>query len=80
MRFINDLKDQPGSDIMVTGGSRLGQTFSRLGLIEEYRFFVYPVVSKGESWFDQIQDKRELELISATPYQNGIVGLYYRPK
>jgi dihydrofolate reductase len=80
VNFINGLKAQPGGDIFLAGGARLAQTFIRLGLIDEYHFFVYPVVSPGLSWFDPIADKRELQLLSATPYENGIVALYYRPK
>jgi Virulence activator alpha C-term len=41
--------------------------------------FVNPVVSPGAAWFHQIEDQRGMQLISATPYQNGVVGLYYRP-
>jgi dihydrofolate reductase len=78
--FVNNLKAQSGGDIHVVGGARFAQTIVRLGLVDEYRFYVYPVVSIGASWFDTIQDKRELQLVSTTPYENGIVGLHYRSK
>jgi dihydrofolate reductase len=45
VKFINELKAQSGGDIHLSGGARLAQTFVRLGLIDEYHFFVYPVVS-----------------------------------
>jgi len=80
IRFVNDLKAQPGGDIHLAGGARLAQSFIRLGLVDEYHFFVYPVVSVGAAWFDQIDNKRGMDLLSATPYENGVVGLYYRPK
>ena len=79
-KFINDLKAQAGGDIHLAGGARLAQSFIRLGLVDEYHFFVYPVVSVGAAWFDQIEYKRDMDLLSATPYENGVVGLYYRPK
>lgn len=77
--FVDGLKAQPGRDIYVAGGARLAATLARLALIDEYRLFVYPVVAPGASWFDQIEDQRGLQLISATPYQDGVVGLYYEP-
>jgi dihydrofolate reductase len=77
--FVNALKARPGSDIYLAGGTRLAATLARLALIDEYRLFVYPVVSPGAAWFDQIEDQRGMQLISATPYQNGVVGLYYKP-
>jgi dihydrofolate reductase len=80
IQFIAGLKAQPGSDIHLSGGARLAQTFIRLGLVDEYHFFVYPVVSAGAAWFDQIENKRDLELVSATAYKNGVAGLYYQPK
>jgi len=42
--------------------------------------FVYPVVSAGKTWFDQINDKRGMDLLNATTYEDGVVGLYLRPK
>lgn len=79
IRFVHTLRDQPGGDIHLSGGARLTQTLVRLGLVDEYRFFVHPVFSPGEPWFGQLDEPRHLELISATPYQNGVVGMYYRP-
>jgi dihydrofolate reductase len=78
--FVNDLKAQPGEDIHLSGGARLAQTIVRLGLVDQYHLVVYPVVSDGASWFDEIEEQREMELLSATPYSNGVVGLLLEPK
>ena len=78
--FVNDLKAQPGGDIHLSGGARLAQTLVRLGLVDQYHFVVHPVVSAGRSWFDEIEEKRELSLLSAAAYSNGVVGLYYEPR
>jgi dihydrofolate reductase len=40
------LKEQPGKDLTV-GGAGLASTFIELGLIDEYRLFVSPVVLGG---------------------------------
>jgi dihydrofolate reductase len=75
--FAQALKAQPGSDIILSGGARLAQTFVRLGLVDAYRFFVYPLVSMGETWYAQAGDIPALQLVSATAFTNGVVGLYY---
>jgi dihydrofolate reductase len=78
--FVTDLKAQPGGDIHLSGGARLAQTLVRLGLVDQYHFVVHPVVSAGRCWFDEIGEKRELNLQSAAAYSNGAVGLYYQPR
>lgn len=80
VRFIDNLKAQPGGEIHLSGGASLAQTMIRLGLVDEFRFFVHPVISAGESWFNPIEDTRAMELISATTYQGGVVGLRYKPQ
>ena len=75
--FVEELKARPGGDIHLSGGAQLARTLIRLGLVDRYRLFVYPVVSAGARWFDEIGEQRGLELESATAYSNGVVGLYY---
>ncbi len=75
--FVNGLKSKPGGDIHLSGGAQLAQTLIRLGLVDDYHLLVHPVFSAGASWFEQIEGNREMELRSATPYSNGVVGLYY---
>lgn len=78
--FVDDLKAQSGGDIHLAGGARLARTFVRLGLVDQYHFFVQPVVSTGARWFDEIGEQRGMTLLSATAYSNGAVGLYYEPQ
>jgi len=77
--FVKALKARPGRAIYVAGGARLAATLARLGLIDQYRLFVNPVVFPGTAWFDQIEDRRRLRLIRATPYPSGVIGTYYEP-
>ena len=79
-KFVDNLKGQAGGDIHLSGGASLAQSFVRLGLVDQYNLFVYPVVSAGKTWFDQISDKHGMDLLSATAYEDGVVGLYLRPK
>jgi len=75
--FVEQLKAQPGGDIHLAGGAQLARTLIRLGVVDRYHLYVYPLVSAGASWFDEIGAQRELELQSATAYSNGVVGLCY---
>ena len=77
--FVTDLQAQPGGDIHLSGGARLATTLVRLGLVDEYRFFVYPVYSPGTSWFDELVSQQTLELISSTAFESGAVAVYYKP-
>ena len=76
---ISDLKAQPGGD-MVLGGADLGQTFMRLGLIDEYRLYVHPVVlGEGRRLFRSADAPVELRLAQARTFTNGVVLLRYEP-
>jgi dihydrofolate reductase len=80
LRFIDRLKRQPGRNIHLAGGATLAQHAIRLGVVDEYRFNVHPVVSLGHSWFDAVQDQRALELVASETYTDGVVALTYRPR
>ena len=73
------LKRQPGKDIALIGSSDLASTFVRLGLIDEIRIFVNPVVlGRGNPMFKNV-DRTALTLLKAQPFRSGNVLLYYRP-
>ena len=78
-RFVNELKSRPGGHIHLAGGAQLAQTCVRLGLVDEYRLFVWPVVSPGSRWFDPIDAQRHMRLANTATYSNGVVGLDYEP-
>jgi len=77
---IGRLKRQPGKEIAMFGSADLAATLIRLGLIDEYRIFVNPVVlGRGNPMFKDVGDKLALKLSKATPFRSGNVLLYYRP-
>ncbi|CAN5630595.1 hypothetical protein BH23CHL4_BH23CHL4_03660 [soil metagenome] len=41
---IANLKKQPGKDLMIQGSASIVQQLTNLGLIDEYRLLVHPVV------------------------------------
>lgn len=78
---VNKLKQQPGKDIIVYGGTSFVAALVKAGLIDEYHFFVNPVaIGKGEGIFDKLDGFQQLELTSSQVYDSGIVLLVYEPK
>ncbi len=76
-KYLANLKAQPGRDIHLAGGASFAQSVIALDLVDEFHFFFYPVVSPGASWFSQLPDQRELKLMGATTYENGVARLHY---
>jgi dihydrofolate reductase len=74
------LKHHPGKDIGIFGSSNLAATFIQLGLIDEYRIMINPVIlGPGKSLFKGIADKQNLKLIRTKIFDSGNVLLCYRP-
>jgi len=72
------LKAEPGRDLAV-GGAHLASTFTELGLIDEYRLFVSPVVlGGGTPFFPALDDRIDLELVETRTFGSRVVYLRYR--
>jgi dihydrofolate reductase len=77
---INELKKQAGKDIIAYGGARFVAGLIAHDLIDEYHFFVNPVIlGRGMAIFKEVE-KKKLELVKATTSKAGIVILHYFPK
>jgi dihydrofolate reductase len=75
---VAELKAQPGKDLAV-GGAGLASTFTELGLIDEYRVFVSPVVlGGGTPYFPALKEKIDLELVETRTFGSRVVYLRYR--
>ena len=78
---INQLKRQPGKDIIAYGGGSFVSFLIMEGLIDEYNLFVNPVaLGKGMTIFKDLEDKLNLTLVKSKPFDCGIVLLCYEPK
>ncbi len=74
------LKQQSGSHIVLIGGLRTVQSMIKLGLIDEFHLMMHPVaLGHGMPLFDGLPEQLGLELIDAKPFDQGVVGLHYRP-
>lgn len=75
---ITKLKEQPGKDIVV-GGPTLAATFMRLGLIDEYRVYIHPIIlGGGKPMFGPLDNRIDLRLIETHTFNSGIVLLKYQ--
>jgi dihydrofolate reductase len=75
---IAELKEQPGEDLAV-GGAGLASTFIKLGLVDEYRLFVYPVVvGGGTPYFPALDEKIDLELVETRTFGSRVVYVRYQ--
>jgi dihydrofolate reductase len=74
---IAALKAEPGGDLVMSGAD-LAASLIRHGLIDEYRFYVHPVVlGEGRRVFDSAQAKPDLTLAETKVFGNGVVLLRY---
>jgi dihydrofolate reductase len=75
---VKRLKEQPGNDMSV-GGAELASSFMQLGLIDEYRLYIYPVIlGSGKPMFRQLQDKINLRLVETRTFGSSVVMLRYQ--
>jgi dihydrofolate reductase len=75
---VATLKEQPGKDLAVAGAG-LASTLVKLGLIDEYRLFVSPVVlGGGTPYFPALEERINLELVETRTFGSRVVYVRYR--
>ncbi|TQR23373.1 dihydrofolate reductase family protein [Bacillus safensis] len=76
---VNKLKKKPGGDIWLYGGSSLITTFINLGLVDEFRLSVHPIIlGEGKPLFIDINKRINLQLVETKKFSSGVVQLIYR--
>jgi dihydrofolate reductase len=77
---ITRLKQQPGKGLAILGSSDLTSSLLGMGLVDELRVLVNPVIlGGGRSVFRTIKEERKLELLQTRTFRSGNVLLTYRP-
>lgn len=75
---IRKMKEQPGKNMLVLGGATLVSSLMNLGLIDELRLMVNPLVlGGGKALFKDVHERHALNLVAAKPLRSGKVGLTY---
>jgi dihydrofolate reductase len=76
---IERLRDEPGETDIAIGGATLAAEAAALGLIDEYRAMVHPVlVGGGIPFFPQRGRRVDLELVETRTFSSRVVYLRYR--
>jgi dihydrofolate reductase len=76
---IERLRAEPGDGDIAIGGATLAAEAAALGLIDEYRARVYPVlVGGGIPFFPQRERRVDLELVETRTFSSRVVYLRYR--
>lgn len=76
---IGRLRAEPAEGDIAIGGASLAAAAAGLGLIDEYRPKVYPVlVGGGTPFFPQHEHRVDLELMESRTFRSKVVYLRYR--
>src|SRR5215218_6018331 len=74
------LRKELDGEIVVYGSRRLSRALIRMGLVDEVRLLVYPLVlGAGDRLFGQTQDKIPMRLVELRPFGGGVVNMIYSP-
>jgi dihydrofolate reductase len=78
---IRELKKESTRPMAIFGSGTLVQEFMALGLIDEYRLMINPVIlGKGKPLFQNIKATLKLKLLKTRVFKNGNILLYYVPE
>ena len=77
---IANLKRGEGGDIVISGSGALVRSLLRLGLLDELKLMVHPiVVGGGKRLFEEGKEQTKLELVDSKTFSTGVLYLTYRP-
>jgi dihydrofolate reductase len=77
---LTELKQEPGKPIVAWAGAGLVSTLAQLGLVDEYRLIVHPVLlGKGTPLFQGIEARKALRLVRTTQLGRNLTVLCYEP-
>ncbi len=75
---INEIKQQPGEDILLFGSPTATHALMQQNLIDGYWLFVNPIIlGQGIPLFTDIKDKIKLKLLTTRQFTSGVTELNY---
>jgi dihydrofolate reductase len=78
---VRKLKQEDGGDLLKFGTGSFSQTLLEHKLVDEYHFWVFPVLADGERLFEDSKlGINHLELLGTTTFKSGIVVHKLAPK
>ncbi len=76
--IVAKLKAEPGKDIIVDGGPSLVHEFIKLGLVDDYRIAVWPVIlGRGNHYWGPMLSQQTLKLLDVKTLTYGRLFLHY---
>ncbi|GGD28941.1 dihydrofolate reductase family protein [Nocardioides daphniae] len=76
---VDQLRNEPGDGTVAIGGATLAAEVASLGLIDEYRLMIHPVlVGGGRPYFPRDEREVPLELVETRVFGSGVLHLTYR--
>jgi dihydrofolate reductase len=76
---VRQLKEKTPRGVLV-GSPMLSAALERLGLIDEYRIVVHPVIAGHGPTLFQGVERRHLDLVSTHRLKSGVMAMHYRRK
>ncbi len=78
-RLVDEILAPRFRNIWLVGGAQLGQSFLRLGLVDEIRLMIAPVtLGDGLALFSDSASEHKWQLKNVVAYRNGYVDLSYK--
>lgn len=78
-REVNELKHQPGKDIIVYGSGTLTATLIRHDLVDEYHIWIHPVViEQGRALFKNLLSRLSMHPFKTKVFDTGVVLICYK--
>ncbi|MEI8410643.1 MULTISPECIES: dihydrofolate reductase family protein [unclassified Kribbella] len=78
---VKRLKQEDGGDLIKYGTGEFSKTLLEHKLVDEYHFWIFPVLASGAKLFDDVDVAiTHLELLGTTTFKSGIVVHKLAPK
>lgn len=76
---ILNMKRKPGGDIVIFGSGSIVRALTNMGLIDDYRVLIHPVIlGAGKPLFGDLKGRTNLRLLNTRTFGGGAVALHYQ--